>query len=58
MLTIQILILSDLARFLSTDHQDFLVNKTFMHFLLVHDAFFFFFEVVVAILEYILNLDV
>ena len=57
MLTIQILILSDLARFLSTDPQDFLVNKTFMHFLLVHDAFFFF-EVVVAILEYILNLDV
>ena len=56
MLTIQILILSDLARFLSTDHQDFLVNKTFMHFLLVHDAFFF--EVVVAILEYIPNLDV
>ena len=39
-LTIQILILSDLARFLSADHQDFLVNKTFMHFLLVHDAFF------------------
>ena len=30
---------SDLARFLPTGQQDFLINKTFMHFLLVYNFF-------------------